>query len=115
MKNLFKKLESKVKNLSNTFALGGVVLIGILIGVCLNGISNSEPEKEVSIFTNTLVLENQGEVDLYGVDGGKWLVISLDDLKYIVKKKRKTIVSDLESLFERFEVPKKNTIKPTFK
>lgn len=106
-----------MKNLSNTFILGGVVLIGILIGVCLNGISNpnSEPIKDVTFFTDTLVLENQGEIDLYAVDGSKYLVISLDDLQYIIKKQRKTIVPNLESLFARFEVLDKIKVKPTFK
>ena len=106
-----------MKNLSNTFTLGGVILIGILIGICLKGISNSnsEPIKDVSVFTDTLVLENQGEIDIYAVDDGKWIVVSLDDLRYIVKKKRKTIIPNLESLFERFEVPDKIKVKPTFK
>ncbi len=106
-----------MKNLSNIFTLGGVVVIGILIGICLNGISNSnsEPVKDVSVFTDTLVLDNQGEIDIYAVDDGRWLVISLDDLQYIIKKQRKTIVPNLESLFERFEVPEKINIKPTFK
>lgn len=109
-----------MKNLSNIFTLGGVVLIGILIGVCLNGISNPNPNSEpvdVTVFTDTLVLENQGEIDVYAVDDGKWLVISLDDLKYIVKKRKtgKQTVQKLESLFERFEVPKTDTIKPVFK
>ena len=109
MKNIFNK-ENIV-----------TLLLGIVFGVVLIGTfaiplkESRRTQNKVSIFTDTLVLENQGEIDLYAVDDGRWLVISLDDLKYIVKKKRKTIIPNLESLFERFEVPEKINIKPTFK
>ena len=86
MKNLFNK-----ENIT-TILLGiifGVVLIGTF-GVPLKQMQHEKHEKDVSVFTDTLVLENQGEIDLYAVDGDKWLVISLDDLRYVVKKKRKT-------------------------
>jgi len=109
-----------MKNLSNLvkkLIMVLVLVVGFAIGSIIpnSQVSNSESVKDVTVFTDTLVLENQGEIDLYAVDGGKWIVISLDDLKYVIKKQRKTIVSDLESLFERFEVPERINIKPTFK
>ncbi len=94
------------------------LILGLILGIVINAMVHNIPDtkdENISVFTDTLVLENQGEVDLYAVDDGKWIVISLDDLKYIVKKQRKTIVSDLESLFERFEVPDQIKVKPTFK
>ncbi len=100
----------------NIVSLLSILILGIAFGAVIkSGLSNDNKVKEVSLYSDTLVLENQGQIDIYQVDNGKWLVISLDDLKYIVKKKRKTIISDLESLFERFEVPDKIHVKPTFK
>ncbi len=109
-----------MKNLSKYFIGVAVIVTGLMFGSMIgSGINiifpNTDEVKEVSVYSDTLVLENQGEIDLYAVDDGRWLVISLDDLQYIVKKKRKTIVSDLDSLFERFEVPDKIKVKPTFK
>lgn len=93
------------------------LILGLILGIVFNSMvySPNTKVKDVIVFTDTLVLENQGEIDLYAVDGGRWLVISLDDLKYIVKKKRKTIIPNLESLFERFEIPEKVPVKPIFK
>lgn len=105
--------------MKNKFKILPVLLLGVLFGVLISlAIPNSNNEVEnISVFTDTLTLENQGQIELYAVDGGRWLVISLDDLSYIVKKRRnsKATIANLESLFERFEVPEKINTKPTFK
>ncbi len=105
-----------MKNLSKKLLFVLVLIIGFIFGSLIpNYNSDNTSVKEVSVFTDTLKLENQGEIDLYAIDSGKYLVISLDDLQYIIKKQRKTIVPSLESLFERFEVSDKIKVKPTFK
>ena len=111
-----------MKNLSKYFIGVAVIVVGLIFGLIIgSGINiifpNTDKVKEVSIYSDTLVLDNQGEIDLYVVDGGRWLIISLDDLKYIVNKRKtgKETIKNLESLFERFEVPEKVPVKPTFK
>ncbi len=105
-----------MKNLSKKLLLILVLIIGFIFGSLIpNYNSDNISVKEVSIFADTLVLDNQGEIDIYAVNDGKWIVVSLDDLRYILKKQRKTIIPNLESLFERFEVPDKIKVKPTFK
>ena len=103
--------------MKNKFEILPILLLGVLFGVLVSlAIPNSNNEVEnISVFTDTLILENQGQIDIYQVDDGKWIVISIDDLRYVVKKKRKTIVSDLQSLFARFGVPEKVYVKPVFK
>ena len=106
--------------MKNKFKIPLVLSLGVIFGIVISLTtsipnSNNKVLKNISVFTDTLILENQVQIELHNVDGGKWLIVSLDDLRYIVKKKRKTIVSDLESLFARFEVPEKINIKPIFK
>jgi len=76
-----------------------------------------EVVKEPIVMTDTLALENQGDIDLYKTYDGQYLVISLDDLKYITKKNRiaRQVIKDLESLFARLELPKVEPIKPEVK
>lgn len=106
-----------MKNINKKLVLSLVLVVGVLLGslIFYTKAPESKTIEDITVFTDTLVLENQGEIDIYAVDNGKWIVISLDDLRYVVKKKRKTIISDLESLFERFEVPERVSVKPTFK
>ena len=100
------------------------ISLALIIGFCLTISIMSfpsvvlSPEEETSVvLTDTLTLDNQGEIDIYLTEDGKWLVLSLDDLKYITKKNRRAreVINNLESLFERLKLPERESIKPEVK
>ena len=96
-----------MKNKYNLLLLGFILVIGIIFGdmVRLTYFPIETTKKEVVFLTDNLPLANQGSIKIELVDGRKLVIFSLEDLKYVTKKKRVTreMVKNIESLFKRFE------------
>ena len=100
--------------MKNLFKLTLVLVIGLLLGVLIKKDTPFiEVKSEVPVVMDTLTLDNQGEIDIYLVNNSTYVVMSLDDLKYITKKNRKVrqVIKDLDSLLSRLP---KTPIKPIF-
>ena len=95
-----------MKNKYNLLLLGFILVIGIIFGdmVRLTYFPIETTKKEVVFLTDNLPLANQGSIKIELVDGRKLVIFSLEDLKYVTKKKRviRQTIKNLESLFKRF-------------
>lgn len=95
-----------MKNLSKKVITGLLICVSFLFGdmVRKTYFSPDTTEKTI-VLTDNLPLANQGSIKIELVDGKKLVIFSLEDLKYISKKKKimRTTVENLESLFKRLE------------
>jgi len=68
-------------------------------------VKNNTVENIPIILTDTLPLENAGEVNIKLLEGNKEVCMAIEDFEYIVKKRRtgKKVLKSLNSLFARLE------------
>ncbi len=94
-------------NLSKNILYGVVIISGLIFGdvVRQTYFPPDTTQKEVVLLTDTLPLTNQGSIKIELVDGKKLVIFSLEDLKYVSKKKKtmRTSVESIEALFKRLE------------
>ncbi len=95
-----------MKNLSKNIVYGAILIVSFVFGDMVRHVyfTPDTTKKEV-VLTDNLPLANQGNIKIELVDGKKLVIFSLEDLKYIAKKKKiiRTTVENLESLFKRLE------------
>ena len=79
-----------MKNKYNLLLLGSILVVGIIFGdiVRLTYFPPEATKKEVVFLTDNLPLTNQGSIKIELVDGRKLVIFSLEDLKYVTKKKK---------------------------
>ena len=84
-----------------------ILVFGILFGDMTRRIYFTENvfNESVPVLTDTLPLENQGNIKIQLIEGKKIVIILFEDLQYITKKRRvtKKTIKNLESLFKRLE------------
>ncbi len=95
-------------NLSNKLIVGVLIFGSFLFGDMARKIyfpSVTTTTESVAKLTDNLSLANDGEIIIELIDGKKLVIISLEDLQFITKKKKVTraTVKSLEMLFKRFE------------
>ena len=94
-------------NLSNKLIVGVLIIGSFLFGDMVRKIyfPSVTPIESVAKLTDNLSLANDSEITIELVDGKKLVIISLEDLQFITKKKKVTreTVKSLEMLFQRFE------------
>ena len=93
-------------NLSNKLIVGVLIFGSFLFGDMARRIyfPSVTIEETAIVLTDNLQLANDSKIIIELVDGKKLIKISLEDLKFITKKKKVTreTVKSLEMLFNRF-------------
>lgn len=94
-----------MKNLSNKFILVAILFGSLIFGDMIRQIYFTPDTTNATVLTENLPLTNGSSIKLELVDGKQLVIVSLEDLKYVTKKKKlmRETVKNIESLFKRIE------------
>lgn len=94
-----------MKNLSKILIIISILFVSFLFGDMVRRTYLPPETTEKVVLTDSLPLANQGNIIIELVDGKKLVIFSIEDLKYVTKKKKilRTTVENIESLFKRLE------------